>query len=68
MKQTYAIDIALSDSDLYFLRKLYGKNKNTGVARLVRIAIKRAVAESAARDLAETGYAPMSDSGIPSEG
>lgn len=57
MKQTYAIDIVLSDAEIYSLRKLFGKNKNTGAARLVTIAVKRAVAEAAMQELASTGYA-----------
>ena len=43
------------------LRKLFGKNKNTGVARLVTIAAKRAVAEAAQQELAETKYAPVEE-------
>ncbi len=61
MKQKYAIDIVLTDADLYFLRKLFGKNKNTGAARLVTIAVKRAVAEAAMQELSETGYASEED-------
>ena len=61
MKQTYTIDIVLSDAEIYFLRKLFGKNKNTGAARLVTIAVKRAVAEAAMQELARTGYAPIEE-------
>jgi ribosomal protein S19E (S16A) len=61
MKQTYTIDLTLSNSDLYYLRQLYGKNKNTGVKRLVDIAIARAVAESALKELNKTGYAPVEE-------
>ncbi len=59
MKQTYTIDIVLSDAEIHYLRKLFGENKNTGVARLVAIAVKRAVAEEARQELVETGYAPV---------
>jgi ribosomal protein S19E (S16A) len=61
MKQTYTISIVLSDAQIWHLRKLYGKNKNTGVKRLADIAIKRAVAESAKAELTKTGYAPVED-------
>lgn len=61
MKQKYTIDIVLSDAEIYFLRRLFGKNANTGVARLVTIAVKRSVAESARQELAETGYAPVGE-------
>lgn len=65
MRQKYTIDIVLDDADVYFLRQLFGKNKNTGVRRLVTIAVKRAVVEAATKELAETGYAPVEDEAQP---
>lgn len=61
MKQKYTINIVLSDADIHFLRKLYGKNKKTGADRLVTIAVERAVAEAAKQELTETGYAPVDE-------
>ena len=65
MKQTYTINIVLSDSDLYYLRKLYGKRKLTKPQTLVTIAIRRAVVESAKAELAATGYAPVEEGPKP---
>lgn len=59
MKHT--VTLTLSDSDIYFLRLLYGKRKTTKPATLVNIAVRRAVAESAKAELAKTGYAPIDD-------
>jgi hypothetical protein len=59
MKHT--VTVTLSDSDIYYLRKLYDKDGRTKAATLALIAIKRAVAESAKQELAETGYAPVEE-------
>jgi ribosomal protein S19E (S16A) len=61
MKRTYTITIVLSDADLYYLRKLYGKRKSTKPQTLVNIAARRAVAESAKQELNKTGYAPVEE-------
>lgn len=63
MKHT--IILTVSDSDIYYLRKLYGKRVTTKPATLVTIAIKRAVAESAKAELAKTGYAPVEEESQP---
>lgn len=63
MKHT--IILTVSDSDIYYLRALYGKRKNTRPATLVSMAIRRAVAESAEAELAKTGYAPVEEESQP---
>lgn len=55
MKRKHTIEIALSNADLYYLRKAYGKRSDTSAQTLVNIAVRRAVAEAAKQELAALG-------------